>query len=1037
MKKPFLKTNVSRSNLILLAGVVWVIVIAVLFVWNWHQIGTSLMALAESEARTSFEKDIVYRLWASGHGGVYVPVTENTQPNPYLAHLPERDITTPSGKKLTLVNPAFMTRQAQELGKKLYGLRGHITSLTPIRPENAPDPWETEALKSFEKGVKEVFSVETLEGQPYLRFMRPIVTEASCLKCHEQQGYKVGDIRGGISVSTPLAVYFASAGNRRLMITIAYGLAAFLGVLGLWAGNRILRSRETVLQQQQEMYQALVAGVPDIVMRLDRNGRHLFVSDNISEVVDLQPEQFIGKTSRELGFPEAQCQLWDAAYRQVLDSGVPFETEFTYEGKRGPVVFNWRLMPEVNKQGAITSLLSFSRNITAHRRAEQDYQMLFKEMPNGFALHEIICNEEGEPTDYRFLAVNPAFERIIGMKASDIVGRTFLELLPDVERFWIETYGKVALTGEPAHFESYASPLNRYFEVAAFRLFPNQFCCIVTDITRRKEIEKCLDDTNRQMKQNQDALLNIMEDLQAENERRKKNEAALQESEQRFRLLFSSLSDAVFIRSEEDRFLLTNQAASNMLGYSQDELLRMGPPDIFSPEYRKKRPMILQKLQQEGSLLFESVLVHRDGTVVPVEINSRIILYDGKQASISIVRNISDRKRMEQEQQQLQEQLIQAQKMETVGRLAGGVAHDFNNMLSVILGNLEMALEQVEKGSALYADLKEAKEAAKKSADITRQLLTFSRKEKLKPVAIDVNLYMENMLKMLRRMIGEHITLNWQAGADASMVLMDTSYFNQMITNLCLNARDAMGERGTICITTGNRLLDDVFCEQYPDVVPGNYVSIAVQDTGCGMTPDIIAHIFEPFYTTKEHGKGTGLGLATIYGIVKQCGGCLEVESVPGQGSTFTVYLPQVSDEVAYSHDTREYVLPSAAKGHETVLVVEDEPGILRLCSSILEKKGYTVLAASSPAEALKLSDSFTEYIHLLITDVIMPEMNGPQLLERIKVMRPSIKCLYMSGYTADIITRHKLTEQKIRCIEKPFSKQKFVAMVSEILAET
>jgi len=504
---------------------------------------------------------------------------------------------------------------------------------------------------------------------------------------------------------------------------------------------------------------------------------------------------------------------------------------------------------------------------------------------------------------------------------------------------------------------------------------------------------------------------------------------------QEWQRTFDGTNHAIWILDKDLRVLRANKVSEQLFSSSKGTLLGRRCFEIVHGTERPLPDCPIFKAQK--NLHRECMDLQIGDRWFEVTVDPILDEHGRFDGAVHIINDITKRKRAEQEQQQLQEQLIQAQKMETIGRLAGGVAHDFNNMLGVILGNLEMALEQVDKGSTLYADLEEAEQAAKKSVDITRQLLTFSRKGNVKPVAMDVNQSMKNMLKMLRRMIGEHITLNWQAGADASMVLMDTSHFNQMITNLCLNARDAIGERGTVSIKTGNCLLDDIFCEKYPDVVPGNYVSITVQDTGCGMTQDIIAHIFEPFYTTKEHGKGTGLGLATIYGIVKQCGGCLDVDSAPGEGTTFTIYLPQVSDEVAYSHDTREYVLPSAAKGHETVLVVEDESGILRLCCSILEKSGFTVLAALSPADALKLSDNFAEDIHLVITDVIMPEINGPQLVQRIKTMRPGIKCLYMSGYTPDIIARHKLTEQKIHCIEKPFSTQKFLAMVREILAET
>ena len=358
--------------------------------------------------------------------------------------------------------------------------------------------------------------------------------------------------------------------------------------------------------------------------------------------------------------------------------------------------------------------------------------------------------------------------------------------------------------------------------------------------------------------------------------------------------------------------------------------------------------------------------------------------------------------------------------MESVGRLAGGVAHDFNNMLGVIIGTTEMALMKVGEAQPLHADLEEIGKAARRSADLTRQLLAFARKQTITPKVLNLNETVEGMLKMLGRLIGENIRLNWLPGKELWPVKMDPSQLDQILANLCVNARDAIRGPGTLSIRTENHTITAEAHAAQPGLLPGEYVQLAVSDTGSGMDAETLSHIFEPFFTTKDVGEGTGLGLATIYGIAKQNNGCLDVRSAPGQGTTFNIYLPRHTGQGLPAE--KELPAAPAGRGHETILLVEDEPTILRMTARMLMMQGYTVLTAGTPEEAIRLTSEHVGEIDLLMTDVVMPEMNGRVLAEKLLALRPQLKRLFMSGYTADIIAHRGVIDKGVHFIQKPFT---------------
>jgi signal transduction histidine kinase/DNA-binding response OmpR family regulator len=390
------------------------------------------------------------------------------------------------------------------------------------------------------------------------------------------------------------------------------------------------------------------------------------------------------------------------------------------------------------------------------------------------------------------------------------------------------------------------------------------------------------------------------------------------------------------------------------------------------------------------------------------------------------------RMRAEEEREKLQAQFLQAQKMESVGRLAGGIAHDFNNMLNVIIGHTELAMGQTDQALPLFSHLEEIRQAAERSADLTRQLLGFARRQTIAPKVLDLNEILENTLKMMRRLIGEDIELVRLPAPDLWPVSMDPSQIDQILANLCVNARDAIAGAGRVTIETENVVLNDVYCADHAETVPGEYVMLAVSDDGCGMDRETMANIFEPFFTTKELGKGTGLGLAMVYGVVRQNRGFINVYSEPGHGTTFRIYLPRHTDGTKQIPEESPAVL--TASGHETILLVEDESAILDLAKVLLETFGYQVLAALTPGEAIRLANEYAGEIHLLITDVIMPKINGGELAKNIISLYPNIRCLFMSGYTSNIIAHHGVLDEGVNFIQKPFTMHTLAAKVRGVL---
>ena len=517
---------------------------------------------------------------------------------------------------------------------------------------------------------------------------------------------------------------------------------------------------------------------------------------------------------------------------------------------------------------------------------------------------------------------------------------------------------------------------------------------------------------------------------------RKRAEEKLRESEAKYMDLYDHAPD-MYLSVDAKTAIIgqCNRTLADNLGYSKDELIGRPVFDLYHGDCREEAGKAFLCFTKMGEVRDKELqLKRKDGTKFDVSLNvSAVIDQDGNILySSSTLRDITDRKRAEAERERLQAQLLQAQKMESVGRLAGGVAHDFNNMLGVIIGHVELAMERVDPAQSLFDDLRAIRKAAERSADLTQQLLAFARKQIITPKVLDLNETVEGMPKMLRRLIGEDIDLAWLPGGGPPLVKMDPSQVDQVLANLCVNARDAIGGVGKVTIETKTVVFDAECSAANLGLSAGEYVLLAVSDTGCGMDGGTLSRLFEPFFTTKETGKGTGLGLAMIYGIVRQNNGFINVYSEPGQGTTFKIYLPRYRGKA--EQQRQEGPEAPAARGKETILVAEDETEMLNLITMVLQRQGYTVLAASTPGEAIRLAEEHRGEIHLLVTDVVMPEMNGRELAKHLISLYPKLKRLFMSGYTANVIAHHGVLEAGVRFMQKPFSTKEIAARVREAL---
>ena len=779
---------------------------------------------------------------------------------------------------------------------------------------------------------------------------------------------------------------------------------------------------EEALRESEESYRTLVSLSPDAISVADVNGLLTFSSPKARQIFGHLPEDdILGRSLLSWVAPE-EHEKTSANIRHLLTEGTLLDTEYTMVRKDGT-----RFIGEVSgavirsPDGSPMRMIVVTRDITERKRAEETLRRSQRQLADIIEFlpdATFVIDNEGT-----VIAWNRAIEEMTGIPKNKMIGKGDFEyslpffgsrrrLLCD-----LVTASSEKITAYYESFSKFGGAIVAETFAPGIRGGKGAYVWGVAT---------ALFDENEKVTGAIESIRDITE--------RKLAEIALRESEERFSRFFRATPVGTSItRFSDGQYADVNDAWLGLLGYTREDVIGQNPLKLgiwASPEDRAKLVGILQ--EQGGIQEFETRFRRKSGEIMDVVLSAEAIEVAGQQYILGLTHDITERKRAKAEKEKLEAQLFQAQKMESVGRLAGGVAHDFNNMLGVIIGRAEMALEQDVPNEKLQRNLQEILKAGLRSADLTRQLLAFARKQTVVPKVLDLNETISGMLKMLRRLIGEDIDLLWVPALDLWKVKIDPSQVDQILANLVVNARDAIPGVGAITLRTDNVVLDDSDGVEIPEFIPGEYVLLTIIDTGAGMSREVRENIFEPFFTTKELGKGTGLGLSTVYGIVKQNDGFIFVASEPGNGTTFKIYLPRFETET--EQVPIEETSDKRPTGTETILVVEDDEAILNLSKMILENLGYTVLAAKTPVQAIHLAEDHPGELHLLITDVVMPEMNGRELARQLIAIRPNLKSLYMSGYTADIITHRGILDAGVNFIQKPFCSYDLAARVRQVL---
>jgi PAS domain S-box-containing protein len=781
-------------------------------------------------------------------------------------------------------------------------------------------------------------------------------------------------------------------------------------IIGFLTDLSAAQTAKEALSESQALLRAVMDSTPDMIWAVDAASLGLITFNRrFGEVVhgDLGIYLKAGDQPEDMLPTEESARLWRGFYQRAIQEG-SFATTYT------TAVTNRMLQISLNmfrRDDLVFGVSAFAKEVTEQRRAERQlamseerYRRLFENAPIGIAF----LGTEREITH-----ANQYCSDLLGLSEAAIIERGPAGIIhPDDWKPSMALSTKLRSGEIPEyHMEQ------RYIRGDGAVVWAD------THVTAIRDQDGKLINT-----------ITWAQDITG----RKQAERALRQSEERMRLFFERQLVGMAISDARKQWVEVNDRLCQMFNYSREELLQLRWDEITHPDDLEADVIQFDRMCAGGidHYSMEKRYIRKDRTIVYARLLVACIRRPDRSMDyvLAIMEDVTEHNRAEEEKTKLQAQLLQAQKMESVGRLAGGVAHDFNNMLGVILGHTEVALEEVAPLQPLHDDLEEIHKAAERSASLTRQLLTFARKQTVTPKVLDLNQTVARMLRMLERMIGEDVQLTWKPSADLWPVKIDPSQVDQILTNLCINARDALANGGTMTIETENSGIDEVDDADHPGAVPGEYAVLVVQDNGCGMDTETQSHLFEPFFTTKDTGKGTGLGLATVYGIVKQNGGFIYVESAPGQGTKFSIYLPRSTEEVERAQE--KVAVGSILHGQETILVVEDEAPNLKLIKRMLERQGYTVLEAGTPGDAIRVAREHAGEIHLLMTDVIMPGMNGDELAGILMSLYPKLKCLFMSGYTDDVIADHGVLEERVSFIQKPFSAKGLAGKVRQTIAQ-
>ena len=766
------------------------------------------------------------------------------------------------------------------------------------------------------------------------------------------------------------------------------------------------KSREKIrLEEAQDRFRAIAENALDAIVLIDEEGKVVYWNPAAEKMFGYHAAEVMGKDVHAVLMPEEYQERFKKGFEEFRKTGkgpaVGKVLELTAKLKPGT-----KIPIEISvapiRIGENVWVCAIIRDISARKRLIEDLQQtrdLLQAVLDNIPLMIKMYDPDG-----RILLLNKTFENLIGWSKEEAEKVDLMQ----------EIYPDPAYRQKAWKFMRSTAREWREFSIK----------------TKNGDIVESVWTNIRLPDGNQIGIGMDIRDLLAKDN-------ALKESQKRFDLLVSRLNDVIWSAKMNGSIIEANHAFETVYGISEEDLKR-NPGlwlEVVHPEDRRIAEDSARQLRNTGLAEAEYRIVRPDGEVRWIRDRKSLIYNEKGQPKQmgGIINDITELKKKEEEKERLQKQLIQAQKMEAVGRLAGGVAHDFNNMLSIILGFTQLAMMRLERSDPIYAELEEIYRAGERSASLTRQLLAFARQQTIIPEVLDLNACVAEMLKMLQRLIGEDIEIAWKPGTNVWPVKMDPSQVDQILANLAVNARDAIKSVGKLTLETENVVIDEKYCARYSYSKPGEFVMLAVSDSGCGMDQGTLERIFEPFFTTKGQ-NGTGLGLATVYGIVKQNHGFINVYSEPGQGTTFKIYLPRFAGTIRGKTAEQHQDLPRG-KG-ETVLVVEDEPQILNFCKKTLEYLGYRVIEATNPMEAITLAEKHSGKIDLLLTDVIMPEMNGRELATQIHSINPNIKPIFMSGYTSNVIAHHGVLDEGIVFVQKPLELNNLAKKIRKALTQ-
>jgi len=763
-----------------------------------------------------------------------------------------------------------------------------------------------------------------------------------------------------------------------------------------------LRSANKELEESEARYRKLLEVCPDPIL-VGQNQCIALVNRAAIELFKVKSaKELLGRRFADLVPPDRRARVEELMGRL-------YERETNLPLLQGQILCVDQSMVDVEvacssfmgKDGML--VLGILRNISERKRAEEELRDSERFLRTVIDLvpHLIFVKDRAS----RYLLVNRTCAEAYGTTPEEMVGRSTLEIVSD-----------------PIQAEAFMKADAEVLDSGTAKF-------VTEEVVRDASGGRRLHQTNKvpfvSSRRGDLALIGIAVDITEY----KRTQQALEESEDRLRTIVELAPDGIFVVSEQGQILSVNEAACKQLGYTRAQLFGLKIFDIVAPQFAERVAARLKGAVPSGT--YESAHIRADGTEIPLELSVCKIVFGGQTAFIGITRDITERKRAEEEKAKLQKQLWQAQKLEGIGQLAGGVAHDFNNLLTVINGYGDLLLRKLKEGDPLRKQVAEIRRAGEQGAALTRQLLTFSRGQMVESKPLNLNDLIAEHLAILQRLVGEDIEIETVPGPSLGLVMADPGRMHQVLMNLAVNARDAMPRGGKFTIRTANGDIDAAESAAGRGLESGRFVLVQVSDTGTGIPKEIQDRIFDPFFTTKEPGKGTGLGLATVYGIVRHVGGSIAVRSEPGHGTTFDIYLPQA--EVCVLNPARAMTLPQASRNTGTVLVVEDRPEIRELTVGALRSSGYRVLEATEGNDALRAAERHPDPIHLLLTDLIMPHMTGRELAEELKRLRPEIKVLYMSGYATDVISSRGLNSGE-DYIVKPFSLDSLLAKVREVL---